>query len=317
LFDPIAKYAEAIWKETGLSQEFSGSLKQAMFFFSSNNDPRKTRVRQLPELCCQAAGGDPALAGPVSAAWLIFNRAAHIMDSVQDGDIPEPWWEKRGPGFALNVASALYFTATKILNGLEGYGIASRSADAIRNTFSGLLLQMCEGQHLDLTITKAALDDYWRIVNFKSGLFFAIGCRSGAELAVDDTKRLDGFEAYGKEIGIIVQLLDDLEEFQINPITGKLSLDLNDKNLSMPLSYAYTMLPEDQQILLSANIAQAKFDSGAVQSLLTMLDHIGVAPYMKLEIARHARFALDGLEQARPIETARGILEDLVNTLIN
>jgi geranylgeranyl diphosphate synthase type I len=301
LIDPIAKYAETIWKETGLSQEFSGSLKQTLFFISSNNDPRKTRVRQLPEICCQAAGGDPALAGPVSAAWLIFNRAAHIMDSVQDGDVPEPWWEKQGSGFALNVASAFYFTATKILDGLEGYGIASRSAAAIRNTFSRLLLQMCEGQHLDLTATKATLDDYWRIVNFKSGLFFAIGCRSGAELVLDDTKRLGGFEAYGKGVGVIIQL----------------SWELTDKNLSMPLSYAYTMLPEDQQILLSENIARAKFDSNAVQSVLTMLDHIGVAPYMKLEIARHARFALDGLEQAKPIETARGILEDLVNTLIN
>jgi geranylgeranyl diphosphate synthase, type I len=316
LIDPIAKLVETVWKETGLSQEFSGSLKQALFFSSSDHDPRKTHVRRLPEVCCQAAGGDPALAGPVSAAWLIFNRAAHIMDSVQDGDVPEPWWDQRGPGFALNVASAFYFTASKILDELEGYGISSRSAGAIRNTFSRLLLQMCEGQHLDLTATKTALDEYWRIVNLKSGLFFAIGCRSGAELVLNDTIRLDGFEIYGKEIGLIIQLLDDLEEFQINPETGKLVLDLSGKNLSLPLSYAYSMLPDDQQMLLSEKIEQAKFDPDAVQSVLTMLDHIGVASYMSLEIARHASLALDGLEQARPIETTRETLEDLVNALI-
>jgi geranylgeranyl pyrophosphate synthase len=316
LIDPITTFAEAIWKETGLSQEFSGSLKQALFFASSEYDPRKTPVRRLPEICCHAAGGDPALAGPVLAAWLIFNRAAHIMDSIQDGDTPEAWWDQRGPGYALNVASAFYFTASKILDELEDYGIASRSADAIRNTFSRLLLQMCEGQHLDLTNPRAGLDDYWRIVNLKSGLFFAIGCRSGAELAAIDIKRLNGFEAYGKEIGILVQLLDDLEEFQIDHNTGRLLLGLTDKNLSLPLSYAYTMLPEDQKIQLSENIAHAKFDSRAVQSVLTMLDRIGVASYMNLELARHANLALDGLEQARPIKTVRGILEDLVNTLI-
>jgi geranylgeranyl pyrophosphate synthase len=313
----IAKNIEIIWKETGLSQEFSGSLKQALFFNSSGNDPRKTSVGRLPEICCQAAGGDPDLAGPVLAAWLIFNRAAHIMDSVQDGDPPEPWWDLRGPGYALNVASAFYFTASKILAELERCGITSQPADAIRNTFSRLLLQMCEGQHLDLTTPRAALDDYWRIANLKSGLFFAIGCRSGAELAVDDVKRLDGFEAYGKEIGILIQLLDDLEEFQIDPMTGKPLSGLSDKNLSLPLSYAYTVLPDDQQLQLSENIAQAKFDSNAVQSVIAMLDHIGVASYMKLEIARHASLALDSLEQARPIEAARGILEDLVNKLIN
>jgi geranylgeranyl diphosphate synthase type I len=317
LIDPISKFAEAIWKETGLSQEFSGSLKQALFFSGTGNDPRKAPVKRLPEICCQAAGGDPALAGPVSAAWLTFNRAAHIMDSVQDGDPPEPWWDQRGAGFALNVASAFFFTANQILDELEGYGIASRSAVAIRNTFSRLLLQMCEGQHFDLTTQRAALDDYWRIANLKSGLFFAIGCRSGAELAVDDSNRLDGFEAYGKEIGIVIQLLDDLEEFQIDPVTGMLLSGLSDKNLSLPLSYAYTVLPEDQQLQLSKNISQAEFDSSAVQSVLTTLDHIGVASYVKLEIARHAKLALDGLDQASPIKTARGILEDLVNKLIN
>ncbi len=142
------------------------------------------------------------------------------MDSVQDGDTPEPWWEQRGPGFALNVASAFFFTASKILAELESYEISSRSADAIRNTFSRLLLQMCEGQHLDLTTSKASLEDYWQIVNLKSGLFFAIGCRSGAELVLDGAEGLDGFEMYGKEIGILIQLLDDLEEFQITPEFG-------------------------------------------------------------------------------------------------
>ena len=317
MIDPISKFAEAIWKETGLSQEFSGSLKQALFFSGSGNDPRKTPVKRLPEICCQAAGGDPGLAGPVVAAWLIFNRAAHIMDGVQDDDPPEPWWDQRGPGYALNIASTFYFTASKILDGLEGYGIASRSAGAIRSTFSHLLLQMCEGQHLDLTTPRAALDDYWRIANLKSGLFFAIGCRSGAELAIDEVKRLDGYEIYGKEVGILIQLLDDLEEFQIDPVSGRPLFGLSDNNLSLPLSYAYTMLPHDQQLILSEHISQAIFDPNAVQSVLTMLDSIGVASYMQLEIDRHANLALDGLEQARPSKTARGILEDLVSKLIN
>jgi geranylgeranyl diphosphate synthase, type I len=317
LIDPIAKFAETIWKETGLSQEFSGSLKQALFFSSSDHDPRKTRVRRLPEICCQAAGGDPALAGPVSAAWLVFNRAARIMDSVQDGDIPEPWWEEHGPGFALNVASAFFFTASKILADLEVYGIPSQAAGAIRRTFSRSFIGMCEGQHLDLTTPKATLDDYWKTVNLKSGLFFAIACRSGAELALNDEDRLNGFEAYGKEIGILIQLLDDLEEFQINPESGKLFLDLTEKNLSFPLSYAYTILPEEQKLILSEHLGQAKFDTEAAQSVLNLLDGIGVGSYMSMEISRHASLAVKALEQAKPIEMVRGSMKDLVTKLIN
>jgi hypothetical protein len=317
LNNPIFAFSEAIWKETGLAQEFSGSLKQALFFSSSNNDPRKAHVARLPEICCQAAGGDPALAGPVSAAWLIFNRAARIMDSVQDGDVPEAWWEQREPGFALNVASAFFFTASKILAELEKYGASSHSAGAVRGTFSRLFLRMCEGQHLDLTTSKATLEDYWEIVNLKSGMFFAAGCRSGAELILEDTARLNAFEMYGKEIGILIQLLDDLEEFQIAPKSGKLFLNLTDKNLSLPLSYAYSVLTEEQQSFLSRKIERAKFDSDAAQSVLEMLDNFGVASYISMELSRHARLAQDALEQARPVEASRGNLEDLVNMLIN
>ena len=315
--NPIAAFVNAIWKETGLSQEFSDSLKQALFFSNSNNDARKAQIARLPEICCQAVGGEADLAKPLSAAWFIFNRAARIMDSVQDGDIPESWWEQRGPGFALNVASAFFFTASKILAELESYGASPGSANAIRNTFSCLLLQMCEGQHLDLTISKATLDDYWKIANLKSGLFFAIGCRSGAELVLNDMKRLTGFETYGREIGILIQILDDLEEFQINRNDGKLFLNFTASSLSLPLSYAFTILPQEQQSLLAENIKQARFDSNAVQSILNALDQIGIPTYISVELSRHASLALEALERARPNDATRGTLEDLIKTLIN
>ncbi len=315
MLNPIAEFAEAIWKETGLSEEFSGSLKQALFFSNSNNDPRKAQIVRLPEICCQAGGGDATLAGPVSTAWFIFNRAARIMDSVQDGDIPEAWWEQRGPGFALNVASAFFFTASKILAELESFGASSHSAGAVRSTFSRLFLQMCEGQHLDLTHSKTTLDDYWKIANLKSGLFFATGCRSGAELVLTDAERLDGFETFGKEIGILVQILDDLEEYQINHTDGKLSFNLTDNSLSLPLSYAFSMLPEEQWLTLSKDIQQAKLDAKAVQSVTKVLDHIGVASYINMELSRHAGLALEALEKARPLAAARGTLEDIVHKL--
>ncbi|HSF81459.1 MAG TPA: hypothetical protein VLA49_09505, partial [Anaerolineales bacterium] len=68
----------------------------------------------LPALCCQAAGGKPAWADAVTAAWLCFYQAAHLMDSLQDQDEPEPWWTEAGPGVALNVASGLYFSAALV-----------------------------------------------------------------------------------------------------------------------------------------------------------------------------------------------------------
>jgi geranylgeranyl pyrophosphate synthase len=317
LNNSISLFIERIWKKTGLSQEFSGSLKQALFFSGTVSDPRKTHLAKLPEICCQAAGGDPPLAGPVLAAWLLFNRAARIMDSVQDGDMPEAWWKDHGLGYALNVASAFFFTASNILADLEINGIPSQAAGAVRRTFSRLFIRMCEGQHLDLTASTATLDDYWKIVHLKSGLFFAIACRSGAELALNDELRLNAFETFGNEIGILIQILDDLEEFQFDQKEIPSILSLKENSLSLPLSYAFTILPEEPRLKLLEKIEQANHDASAVQSVLDTLDQIGVAAYVSMELTRHAALAQEALAQAYPIEPFRGILADIVKGLVN
>src|SRR3990172_4221676 len=77
------------------------------------------RLVELPALCCQAVGGEAEWADGVTAAWLCFYQAAHLMDSIQDQDEPEDWWAEAGAGVALNVASGLFFTASLLLESLR------------------------------------------------------------------------------------------------------------------------------------------------------------------------------------------------------
>jgi hypothetical protein len=44
-----------------------------------------------------------------AAAWLLFYAAAHLMDSLEDRDDPDPWWQALGPSAAINIATGLYF----------------------------------------------------------------------------------------------------------------------------------------------------------------------------------------------------------------
>ena len=73
-----------------------------------SSDKSLSRWVDLPGLCCQAAGGNPEWANDLTAAWILFYSAAHLMDKVQDQDEPDPWWQKLGPGVALSAATGLY-----------------------------------------------------------------------------------------------------------------------------------------------------------------------------------------------------------------
>ncbi len=71
---------------------------------------------------------------------------------------------------------------------------------------------MCAGQQLDLVTNSPDLEQAWEIARYKSGAFFGLATLAGAQLAAQDPERLAAYESYGRNIGLLVQVKDDLEE---------------------------------------------------------------------------------------------------------
>jgi len=141
---------------------------------SASTGEESSRWALLPGLCCQAAGGDPQWADDVAAAWLLYYVAADLMDTVEDRDEPDLWWAEMGPGFALNVASGLFFSASQALNHLHIQQETHVAASAITENFNRSFLKMCGGQHTDLVQPEPTLTQYWETVAGKSGTFFTL-----------------------------------------------------------------------------------------------------------------------------------------------
>lgn len=308
---------ETIWQDADLTSEFSGLLQRSIKPASGDNQvSRKSRLVFLSSLCCQAAGGGSDSAEPLVAAWYLFNRAAHIMDSIQDGDEPEGWWADDGPGVALSAASGLFFTASQILSRLEKYGVGSSSADLVRQTFSHCLLRMSQGQHSDLTTEIPTLEQYWHIIELKSGIFFSLACRTGAQLVLKDPAQLDAYETFGSEIGLLVQVLDDLEEYQKQNDRQLPRLLSSGNKRSLPIVYALNMYPSSKQRLLLNSLNRAPQDHQMAQDAWNLIEASGAGLYVKIEIDRHHQKALDALDLAHPLSPARDELYSLVNALI-
>lgn len=261
----------------------------------------------LPGLCCQAAGGDAQWGDSLAAAWLSFYLAAHLMDSVEDQDQPDEWWAEVGPGGAINVASGLFFSAAHALENLHANEYTCLAAgEVIREFYSGFL-SMCSGQHLDLASPEPDLEQFWQIAKAKSGSFFGLACWAGARLASDWPAELEAYRRFGKNLGVLVQIRDDLEDIYL--LRGLLTArQLAKVRRSLPVVYALEVAPPEKRNEITENLQASLQDPQAAGQVLRLIDQCGAALYIKIEIARHREQALAALEQAVPQPPAGELL---------
>lgn len=267
----------------------------------------------LPGLCCQAAGGNPQWADPVAAAWLLFYTAAHLMDSLEDQDAPDPWWEKQGPAAALNAATGLYFSASLALQELSSLPLQPEVPNAVARQVLRPFLQMSSGQYAEFLHPPQSLEAYWRIAAAKSGAFFALACRAGARLATDDEDRLAGFDQFGLNIGLMVQVLDDLGDYKDLSRPDR-AVDPNSLARSLPAIYIREVCPEAAERFEQV-LRETGSGPSALQDLAAILEQNGGVLYLLMELDLRSSQALAGLEAAQALSPARDDLAALIAEL--
>lgn len=300
------QFIEALWAKTDAWPDLVRAMRLAINSQQSNKtetNGRLSRFSCLPGLCCQAVGGDPHWADGLNVAWLLFYTAAHLMDSVQDDDVPEPWWKELGPGAALNSASGLYFSACLALNDLYVNGIPLDSANEIISDFFNSFLIMSSGQHQEFTCNEPTLENYWKNAEAKTGIFFALACRSGARLATSDKNRIDHFSEFGIHLGLIIQLLDDLDDVRSPPGTETPG-QKPELSRSLPVVYALEVISSTERERLRECLRDAPIDSSAAQEALGIIDNSGAVTYMMTVLDREKALAADALKNANPTHPA-------------
>jgi competence protein ComQ len=272
----------------------------------------------LPGLCCQAAGGSDRLAEPVAAAWLLFYAAAHLMDSLEDRDDPDPWWRGLGPGAAINVATGLYFTASLALQELSALPLDARTARQVTLQVLQPFLVMCSGQHQDLLGPAPTLEQYWRIAGAKSGEFFAIACCAGARLATDQAETLSGFHQFGFNFGLLLQVLDDLKDYKDLSQRERV-VDARCLTRSLPVVYVREVCPDPVRDHFDQLLSRTASDPEAVGAITQIIEENGGTLYLMVELDKYRDLALAGLDLAgsngRPRQALVAALDKLYSPL--
>lgn len=280
-----------------------GTLRETVRWFVARDWAGKQNTwpfATLPLLTCQAAGGqiNQATVG-VATAWNLFHLAAHLLDDVEDGDVLNGPAGPLAAPEAINVATTLIFLAQYTFESQ-----AEEAAGRLRSPLYQMLLRMCAGQHRDLTGPAAGLETYWQVAQHKSGHFFGWAGEAGAILGGGDPVQVENSRQYGFNLGVLLQISDDLEGFVA---TGAVS-DLAAGKSILPILYALSVLPSGQAAHLPVLLKEARQDPAAQNEARLVIVRLGGLHYALAQAEIYRRRAEAAIMSAPDSPARRQLL---------
>lgn len=307
--DAVVDVVAELWSNIELSTSFQNLLQvlfQEVVDSATALHTTTASLLSLPELCCQAVGNLTSPMCPsITAIWMLYYAAAHLLDNLADRCLPIDL----DPGVAANAASAFLVSATALLEQLSNWEVAT----AVCTTFTQTSLSMTDGQHLILTEPELTLTRSCQITEMRSGAFFAAACWAGARLATDEAAQLVGFKKFGRELGVLIQIGDDLRELWPQANQGS---DLAaGHRWTLPVAYAMTVLPDSQRAHLKTLLKEAPTSPASEKTARQIILDSGAMLYLAIAVERRKATATDQLLHMLPPSLARAALLSLLEEI--
>lgn len=139
-----------------------------------------------------------------------------------------------GNGISVLVGDFLYSRSVQML-------IEDRDLDVIK-AFADATVRMIEGEVLELEMCKninIAYEDYLRIITSKTAALISAACRAGALVARAEPDKVEALAAFGLNLGIAFQLVDDALDFvaEEERLGKPVGNDLKEGRITYPLIY--------------------------------------------------------------------------------
>ena len=206
--------------------------------------------RYLASLClltCESLLGEYKRALPAGAAVELVHNFSLIHEDVHSGSPsrglrPSIWWIW-GPGQAINAGDGMHALARLALMRLEAHGLTVATMLEAMRLLDNACLRMCEGQYLDLAFQErldVGVEPYIKMAEGKAGALTSCAMGLGALVADGDTNVVSAFTECGKNLGIALQITDDIKEIVNGSSDDLVSSNLLLKKKVLPVVYALT-----------------------------------------------------------------------------
>lgn len=227
----------------------------------------------LPFDVSDAAGGDPALTVPLSAASAFVFSGLDVIDDIADGDCQPQWGGVPSAQQTLAGISAVLSFPQLLIAHLP---LPPQTITAMLALLAQRMLLAGAGQQLDLALVGAEQPDPDAVVASvagKSGEQLALYCEWAALASGASAEAVAAWGDYGRALGIAAQIKSDLSEL----CHDTWCRDLASGNRTLPIAYHLQKAGAARagfvELLAQARtdreaqraVRQALFDSGAIR----------------------------------------------------
>jgi geranylgeranyl diphosphate synthase type I len=226
-------------------------------------------------------------------------------------------WSLWGQAQAINVGDGLFAISRLALQRLADRGISPQKIVVAFRIVDQTCLYLTEGQYLDLAFEneeRVTVDMYLEMIGMKTGALMSCATQLGALLGTDDEETVESYAAFGYELGLLFQIVDDiLGIWGSGEATGKgVGEDIVSKKKSLPVIYALQQSDELRRIY-----RHERLDEDQQQVVMQRLESLSARGYAREMAVKHLRLAVRTLEDTGVQNRAREDLGKITQFLLD
>jgi len=255
-------------------------------------------------LSCQAVGGNKSQAIPAAAAIELVHNFSLIHDDIEDASCERHHrptvWKIWGQCQAINAGDAMFALAYLALVRLKEKGIAGEKIVDCTKVLGRACLELCEGQYLDIEYENRldiTVENYLDMAAKKTAALFAVSTSLGACLGGEDREMVDLFRLFGRELGMVFQIHDDiLGIWGDRESVGKSACDICQRKKTLPVAYGLDSSRGAARKSLGKLYSKESIEGEDIKEVTKILDDLGARNYAENVAQQYYHKALAHLD---------------------
>lgn len=153
-------------------------------------------------------------------------------------------------------------------------------ADSVKRTCEGETLQLSHHANIDMTE-----EEYFKIVEYKTATLLGAACRLGAVAAEAPPSQRDAVEAFGRDLGIAFQVIDDTLDYSADKTRlGKgIGNDLMEGKVTLPLLHLLNRCRPAERVEIAGLFNGGDVEARNLERVLAMMREYGSIRYATIK----------------------------------
>jgi geranylgeranyl diphosphate synthase type I len=179
--------------------------------------------------------------------------------------------------------------------------IAGEKIVRCAEVLSRACLELCEGQYLDIEHEDrldVSVEDYLAMAARKTAALFGASASLGAYVGSEDSELVDLFGLFGRELGMVFQIADDILGIWGAPETvGKSADDIPQRKKTLPVAYGLQVSGGAARERLERLYSKESIGREDVEEVTRILNDLGARQYAENMAQQYYRKALAHLDR--------------------